>query len=131
MIFDERVKVLGFVVEMGIYRVSGILINDYEWVLRMKKWVKDLVLFGKTKRQRAEVRGQRTADRGRMTEDRGRRTADGEGRSNAKGRKMGLEEYPVEYYVEFLEYVKERYEGQYWHVLPREMARFWKGQREC
>ena len=39
---------------------------------------------------------------------------------------MGLEEYPVDYYREFLEYVKEKYEGRYWHVLPREMARFWK-----
>ena len=39
---------------------------------------------------------------------------------------MGLEEYPAEYYQEFLEYVKEKYEGQYWHVLPKEMARFWK-----
>ncbi|MBW2661167.1 MAG: hypothetical protein JRD93_04060 [Deltaproteobacteria bacterium] len=39
--------------------------------------------------------------------------------------KMGLEEYPADYYGEFLEYVKGRYEGQYWHVLPKEMARFW------
>ena len=43
-----------------------------------------------------------------------------------EGEKMGLEEYPADYYVEFLEYVREKYEGQYWHVLPREMARFWK-----
>ena len=53
-------------------------------------------------------------------------------RTEGKRRKMGLEEYPVEYYVECLEYVKGKYEGQYWHVLPREMARFWKerkGQR--
>ena len=39
------------------------------------------------------------------------------------GGKCGLEEYPVEYYIEFLEYVKEKYEGQYWHVLPRDLAR--------
>jgi peptidoglycan/xylan/chitin deacetylase (PgdA/CDA1 family) len=45
---------------------------------------------------------------------------------NFDGGKLGLEEYPADYYVEFLEYVKERYEGQYWHVLPREMARFWR-----
>lgn len=37
-----------------------------------------------------------------------------------------IEDYPVEYYEEFLNYVKTRYDGQYWHVLPREMARFWK-----
>jgi hypothetical protein len=39
--------------------------------------------------------------------------------------KPGLEEYPVEFYVKFLEYVKSRYEGQYWHVLPKELADFW------
>jgi len=39
---------------------------------------------------------------------------------------MGLEEYPAEYYEEFLEYIKEKYVGQYWHLLPRDMARFWK-----
>lgn len=37
------------------------------------------------------------------------------------------EEYPVALYREFLEYIKSRYEGQYWHALPREMARFWRG----
>jgi hypothetical protein len=38
----------------------------------------------------------------------------------------GLEEYPVQRYKEFLEYVKTEYEGQYWHVLPSGMARFWR-----
>jgi hypothetical protein len=42
------------------------------------------------------------------------------------GGKLGLEEYPADYYREFLEYVKEKYEGQYWPVLPRDKARFWK-----
>jgi hypothetical protein len=42
------------------------------------------------------------------------------------GGKLGMEEYPTDYYREFLEYVKEKYEGQYWHGLPRDMARFWK-----
>jgi len=32
-------------------------------------------------------------------------------------------EYPVELYVRFLRYVRSKYEGQYWHVLPREVAR--------
>ena len=45
---------------------------------------------------------------------------------NFDGGKLGIEEYPAQYYEEFLEYVKDKYEGQYWHVLPREMARFWK-----
>ena len=33
MFFDERVSFLGCLVEMGIYRVSGILINDYRWMI--------------------------------------------------------------------------------------------------
>ncbi len=41
------------------------------------------------------------------------------------GRKAGLCEYPVDYYLEFLSYLKREYEGEYWHVLPREMARYW------
>ena len=40
--------------------------------------------------------------------------------------RLGLEEYPVRYYVEFLEYVKGKYEGQYWHVLPRKIAKWWR-----
>lgn len=35
------------------------------------------------------------------------------------------EQYLAERYSEFLEYVKDRYEGEYWDVLPREIARFW------
>jgi len=31
-------------------------------------------------------------------------------------------EYPVELYRQFLEYVRSRYSGQYWHALPREVA---------
>jgi peptidoglycan/xylan/chitin deacetylase (PgdA/CDA1 family) len=34
------------------------------------------------------------------------------------------ETYPVEYYLEFLEHVKTTYAGQYWHALPREVARY-------
>ena len=44
---------------------------------------------------------------------------------NFDGSSLGLQEYPARYYEEFLEYVKTRYEGRYWHVLPRDMARFW------
>jgi hypothetical protein len=39
---------------------------------------------------------------------------------------LGREEYPAELYSELLDYLKSRYGGQYWHVLPREMAGFWK-----
>jgi hypothetical protein len=34
-------------------------------------------------------------------------------------------EYPVQFYEQFLEYVKTRYDGAYWHVLPKDMALFW------
>jgi hypothetical protein len=44
---------------------------------------------------------------------------------NFDGRLLDIEEYPVRLYAEFLRYVKDKYEGQYWHALPREMARFW------
>jgi peptidoglycan/xylan/chitin deacetylase (PgdA/CDA1 family) len=37
-----------------------------------------------------------------------------------------LEQYPVGYYIDLLEYIRTKYEGQYWHILPRELARFWK-----
>jgi len=40
--------------------------------------------------------------------------------------KFTIEEYPMTFYKEFLEYIKNKYEGQYWHPLPKEMARFWK-----
>ena len=36
------------------------------------------------------------------------------------------ESYPVEYYLEFLEYIKKKYKDQYWHVLPNAIAEFWK-----
>lgn len=42
------------------------------------------------------------------------------------GKKLGIKDYPVEYYVELLNYVKTKYKDQYWIVLPREVARFWK-----
>jgi hypothetical protein len=45
---------------------------------------------------------------------------------NFGGQKQGIEQYPVEYYIEFLEYIKcSKFEGQYWHVLPKDIARFW------
>jgi len=44
------------------------------------------------------------------------------------GNNPKTEEYPAEYYEEFLEYLKEKYEGKYWHVLPKEMALFWSSK---
>jgi hypothetical protein len=39
--------------------------------------------------------------------------------------RVGMQEYPARLYTEILAYVKDRYEGLYWHVLPREVAGFW------
>jgi hypothetical protein len=44
------------------------------------------------------------------------------------GGRRGFEEYPAEFYAVFLEHIREAYSGQYWHVLPRELARFWKNR---
>ncbi len=44
---------------------------------------------------------------------------------NFNKQKNGTEEYPVKYYKEFLVYIKSKYKGQYWHALPKEIARFW------
>ena len=38
-----------------------------------------------------------------------------------------MEEYPMAFYRELLGYVSQKYEGQYWNPLPKEIARFWKG----
>lgn len=46
--------------------------------------------------------------------------------TNFNGTTIGFEEYPAEYYKKFLEYIKSRYEGQYWHALPKEIAEFWR-----
>jgi len=40
-------------------------------------------------------------------------------------KRLRFYEYPARYYEEILCYIKSRYEGQYWHVLPKDMARFW------
>lgn len=38
------------------------------------------------------------------------------------------DEYPARYYVDFLKHIKSKYGGQYWHVLPRDLARWCIGQ---
>lgn len=48
---------------------------------------------------------------------------------NYKKGKGAIEEYPMEFYEEFLEYVKCKYEGRYWNALPKEISRFWKENR--
>lgn len=42
------------------------------------------------------------------------------------GNKPHYEKYPAQYYEDFLNYIKTKYEGQYWHALPRDVASFWK-----
>jgi hypothetical protein len=42
----------------------------------------------------------------------------------------GNEEYPVKYYEEFLKYIKSRFKGQYWHVLPSEITQFWMTKKK-
>jgi hypothetical protein len=32
--------------------------------------------------------------------------------------------YPAQHYRDFLDYVRTRYRGSYWHALPREVAEF-------
>lgn len=44
---------------------------------------------------------------------------------NFAGKQLEFDTYPAEYYEEFLNYIKSKYKGQYWHVLPKDMARFW------
>ena len=39
------------------------------------------------------------------------------------------DEYPVALYREFLKYLTDRYEGQFWHALPREVANFMRVSR--
>lgn len=41
------------------------------------------------------------------------------------GKQPDIQEYPVKYYEEFLKYVSQKYEGEYWHVLPKDLAEFW------
>jgi hypothetical protein len=43
--------------------------------------------------------------------------------------KLDLEEYPVKLYKEFLHYVHEKFEGQYWCALPRDITYFWYEDR--
>jgi peptidoglycan/xylan/chitin deacetylase (PgdA/CDA1 family) len=40
-----------------------------------------------------------------------------------QGKEPETEQYPVEMYLELLDYVTTRYAGQFWHALPREVAR--------
>ncbi|MFK7849092.1 MAG: hypothetical protein AB8G77_27645 [Rhodothermales bacterium] len=47
---------------------------------------------------------------------------------NFENGQTGNEEFPASIYAEFLSYIRTKYEGEYWHALPREIAAFWKEQ---
>jgi len=38
----------------------------------------------------------------------------------------GVEKYPMQHYIDFIDYIKGKYSGQYWMALPREIAHFWQ-----
>lgn len=40
----------------------------------------------------------------------------------------GQEEYPASHYSDLISYVKTEYKDQYWHVLCRDLARYWKNE---
>ena len=37
------------------------------------------------------------------------------------------DEFPVSHYEDLLRYIREKYEGDYWAALPRDLARFYRG----
>lgn len=41
------------------------------------------------------------------------------------GNHFTADEYPPKYYVDFLNYIQEKYQNQFWQPLPRDLARFW------
>ena len=40
--------------------------------------------------------------------------------------KNELEQFPINYYSDFLKFVKENYKGKYWNALPRDVAAYYK-----
>jgi hypothetical protein len=40
----------------------------------------------------------------------------------------GYEEYPARFYEHFLSHIENRYAGQYWHALPREVASWYRNK---
>jgi len=48
---------------------------------------------------------------------------------NFSERSKSIEKYPAKYYEELLNYIKEKYSGQYWNVLPKDLANFCTAER--
>jgi len=44
---------------------------------------------------------------------------------NFSGSKLLFKEYPISYYAGLLDYVKQKYDGQYWNSLPKEACRYY------
>ena len=40
--------------------------------------------------------------------------------------KKSADEYSIAKYIDFLQHIKTNYRDQYWHILPKEMAFFWR-----
>ena len=45
-----------------------------------------------------------------------------------EGEKRRVDEYPIDFYINFLIFIKKVYGGQFYHPLPSEMANFWRNQ---
>ena len=45
---------------------------------------------------------------------------------NFNNNRILSEEYTIDKYVEFLNYVKSKYKGKYWHALPKQVAAYSK-----
>ena len=43
---------------------------------------------------------------------------------NFNGTQLSFEEYPLNYYENFLKYVKSRHEGKYWQALPKQVSAY-------
>ena len=41
------------------------------------------------------------------------------------GEKCGAEQFPVQYYHDFLTHIKEQYKDEFWNPLPKDLAAFW------
>ena len=44
---------------------------------------------------------------------------------NFNGTKLKMDEYPANYYLDFLQYIIHNFKEQYWHILPEDLAHFW------
>ena len=43
---------------------------------------------------------------------------------NFEDNQKSREEFSVNLYIDLLEYIKEKYSNEYWHVLPKKIAKY-------